>query len=265
MIESDHNIDQNGFSDDNQGNTPMGIPDGYFNGLSRRIQEKIQASEELHDFPALRELSKVNPFSVPEQYFERNEELLIFPELLMTLSPRPGYQVPADYFLTFPQVLTNRIGYLEEIAQYPALISLKVQENAFLTPNGYFDISLKTPKEKTAKIFTLSQKPKQSRLQNWAIAASVLLITSLSVLLYQQLSLPQSHPENCNGIACLSKKEILNSSIIQNMSEEYISDLIETNDLGSDSLILHHSGPVEKINANDLSEQIDLNMLTEEL
>jgi hypothetical protein len=148
--------------------------------------------------PAVANLPKTNPFSVPLDYFETNISNLMNGinkkqindknKLLNFISSieknKPVFEVPNDYFETFESKLMNNIHTaqsvnteLGEIA--PGLISLRTN-NPFTVPNGYFDkpvIGLQSRKNKSAKVFQMKN------ILRYAAAACIVGLIGLSYLL----------------------------------------------------------------------------------
>jgi hypothetical protein len=126
--------------------------------------------------PAVANLPKTNPFSVPLDYFEKNISNIInhikenqvnnenksLNHISSIEKNKPAFEVPNDYFETFEIKLMNKIrtaqsldDELSEIA--PGLISLR-NNNPFTVPNDYFDssvIGLPGRKNRLAKVFQM--------------------------------------------------------------------------------------------------------------
>lgn len=83
-------------------------PDGYFDSLSTNILSKIKgtvANELLQLSPTLAGIQKVNPFTVPENYFEQVEAELnlhvkgdVMPSTLEEAKNLQPFEVPVGYF-----------------------------------------------------------------------------------------------------------------------------------------------------------------------
>ncbi len=86
----------------------------------------------------------------------------------------------------------------------------------------------------------------------------------MSVLFYTQQDNTVLKTNDCNTFACLDKKDILNSGYVLHASESTIIDLIDEDAL-SDSLSLKKNGKTQKINVNDVSDNVDINTLTDNL
>jgi hypothetical protein len=265
--------------------THFSLPENYFDSFSVRLFKKIADEDELKEYPLLTSLSKTNPFTVPANYFESKEELFEYP-LLVSLKKNNPFAVPANYFenkeeilqhpllaankadsFTVPDTyftsLTERITHAVSLEQekerYPLLYSYK-KEEVFATPANYFE-SFSVPTETEATVVPLYKRI--SKL-SYRVAAAVTLLIGLSVLLYTQQNKVVEKTNDCNTFACLDKKDILNSGYVLHASDDNIIDLIDENSL-SDSLSLNKDGKTQKINVNDVSDNVDINTLTDNL
>jgi len=238
----------------------MNVPENYFDSFSSRLFSKIKANDELKDFPLLSGLEKVNPFSVPVGYFEAKEELLQF-AVLRDLKQK-NFIVPANYFETLPARLANKMAVAEETKEYAALAAV-TKENVFAVPTAYFDEFAGHVKQVVSPARIVPLYGRILKKYSFAVAAAILLLLTFTVILINQKT--EIQPSNeCNTFACLSKKDIITSNYLMNASEESIIDMIDEDAL-SDSLFLKKDGKQEKISAEEISNEIDVNTLTEEL
>ncbi len=263
----------------------FGLPENYFDSFSARLFKKIAADDELKEYPMLSSIQKGNPFSTPAGYFESKDELLAYP-LLASLKKSKPFAVPANYFedkeevLAYPilaankadsfavpnayfstltERITDAISIEQEKEAYPLLYSYK-KEVVFATPDNYFEnLSVTTKKEATVV-------PLYKRISklSYRIAAAVTLLIGLSVLFYIQQDKTVLKTNDCNTFACLDKKDILNSGYVLHASDDNIIDLIDEKSL-SDSLFLKKNGKTQKVDMNDVSDNVDINTLTDNL
>lgn len=136
--------------------------------LDQTILSEIKAIS-----PAVANLPKTNPFSVPLYYFETNVSNLIkhikqkhvndennsLNYILSTEKNNPAFGLPNDYFETFENKLMDKIrkvqsveDELSEIA--PGLILLRTN-NPFVVPRGYFDstvVRVQSGKKRLTKV-----------------------------------------------------------------------------------------------------------------
>jgi len=261
MSKENLNKDEQGFSGDENKSGSFGLPENYFDSFSARLFKKLEAEDELKDYPLLSSVGKVNPFAIPEGYFELREELTEHPSLRNIRAV--NFVVPANYFETLTASILNKIEIAEEIKGYVTLASVEKQ-NVFAVPGKYFEQFSPPIENKEAKVVSIFSRVKIT--YKVAMAAAIALFVTLSVLYYNNnttIALPVD--SDCHTLACVSKKEILNSNYLQTVSEENIIEMIDVKTL-SDSLSLKEkSGKVEKVDADEVSEEVDVNTLTEEL
>ena len=256
MSEENLNRDGEGFSGDEKNKEFLGLPENYFESFSSRLFKKIEAEDELKDYPVLSSVGKNNPFAVPQDYFEVREELTHYRTLLELKAAR--FTVPENYFAELNGRILNAVEVAEEIKGYETLSGISKQ-NVFAIPEKYFELlTINTKEAKVVSIFDSIKKP-----FNLAIAAAVALIVSLGILFYDQ-NTKVSADADCNTLACLSKKEILNSNYMQAVSEENIIEMIDVRAL-SDSLSLKKNGKTEKVEADEISDEVDVTTITDEL
>ena len=250
MSKEDINNDNVNFS--NKGDN-FSFPKNYFDSFSSRLFKKIAEDEELKDYRLLTSLQKENPFSIPTGYLELKEDLLQYP--LLTENKKASFTTPLYYFDTLSERITNSISLAEEKVVYTLLHSYK-KENIFNTPVNYFETFII---ETETKVVPLYQRFKLS----YKIAAAITLLISLSILFYTQQTKPIIN-NDCNTFACLDKKDILNSGYVLHASDDNIIDLIDEKQL-SDSLFLKNNGKTKKVDMTDVSDNVDINTLTDNL
>jgi hypothetical protein len=261
MSKEDKNKDGSGFSGDENNESNFGTPGNYFDSFSSRLFSKIKANDELKDYPLLAGVEKKNPFAVPADYFEVKEELLEFAALREL--QRKNFVVPADYFEKLSSTVMNKIAVAEEVKGCLALAAVE-KENAFVIPSNYFEEFAADVKEMVAPAKVVPLYGRVLKQYKFAVAAAVLLLLTFTVILLNQKTEIRSASE-CNTFACLSKKEIVNSGVLQNMSEESLIEMIDVNALSDSLSIKNKSGKTEKLDVEDVSDNIDVNTLTEEL
>jgi len=229
------------------------LPENYFDSFSKRLFKKIAAENELNEYPLLTSLKNKNPFSVPAGYFELKEELLSCP--LLAENKSTSFTTPDLYFETLPEKILHAISLEEEKDAYTLLYAHK-KEDTFTVPATYFE---EFKVETDVKVVPLYQRIKLS----YKIAAAVTLIVGSGILFYTQQTKPVVS-NDCNTFACLDKKEILNSGYVLHVSDDNIIDLIDEKSL-SDSLFLKKDGKTQKIDMTDVSDNVDINTLTDNL
>jgi hypothetical protein len=147
--------------------------------------------------PAVANLPKTNPFTVPLDYFENNISILISiingthsndqKEVLnFNLSIEKSetiFELPNDYFESFSNKLMNKIhsvqtvdDELRELA--PELISLRTK-NPFSAPKGYFDSNLFVSPTRNSGITRVFQ---MKNLMRYAAAACIIGLIGISYI-----------------------------------------------------------------------------------
>ena len=259
MSEKDNNKDEQGFTGDEKNEGFLGTPENYFESFSARLFSKIRANDELKDYPLLGSLQKHNPFAVPPAYFEVQEELVQYPAL--RAFRQRSFATPAAYFEALPEAVAEKIAVHEELREFATLSAMNKQ-NAFALPEYYFADLAGNLKDvvNPAKVVPLFGR--RMRKYSFAAAAALALLITLALLFKNEGGTVQ--PADCNTLACLSKKEIISSGVIQNISEESIIEMIDAEAL-NDSLQLRSGSKVEQVDMEEMSDNIDVNTLTEAL
>jgi hypothetical protein len=239
---------------DQEHRNSMGLPPDYFTSFSSRLFKKMEAEAELKNYPLLSSLARKNVFAVPSHYFEIREEQWGYP--VLSYYKALCFHVPANYFEDSISAIQNKMDIAEEIGGYDLIAGLK-RRDVFITPDSYFEkFSIIRPdSERVARLF-----PQIGTGYRIAIAASVALIIVAGAWVFW----PANIKNDCTTLACLSQKEIISSVYVQSVSEENIIEMIDERAL-EDSLSLKKKGSIQRIKAEEVSEEIDLYTLTEEL
>ena len=103
---------------------PYQVPAGFFEGFAGQVMSRIKLKQDTSEVqtelkelsPLLSSISRLNPYAVPGGYFEHLSEEL--PAIIAEADPAPvwmndlkdksTYQVPADYFVSFPNSVLNK-------------------------------------------------------------------------------------------------------------------------------------------------------------
>ncbi len=148
--------------------------------------------------PAVANLPKTNPFSVPSGYFENNIFTIISlikgkdqthqkETVNVNLSIEKNetvFELPKDYFKTFGIQLMNKIHTVQSVddelsEMAPGLISLRTK-NPFTIPKGYFDTNvIEAPIRKTKLAGIIQMK----NILRYAAAACIIGLIWLSYML----------------------------------------------------------------------------------
>lgn len=133
--------------------------------------------------PRLAEMTRANPFSVPPDYFSELQSRLQGLAYIQSLADHDstsGFTVPDTYFNELPENISSSLK-MERLKE-------DVKEAGYSVPEGYFTTLNDTIKRRTVK-----QKHQKSRISHiltswgsYAAAASMALIASIGIFLYQQ-------------------------------------------------------------------------------
>ena len=198
---------------DNPENAGFSMPKGYFASSAAALQNRMEWLEEHRAFPALKMAWRDTVFSVPENYFKRNELTLehLPYEGLNAQRGKHGFEAPGTYF--------------EESVETEASIRLSRlrSEQVFEVPATYFenlDARLKTavqPKQE-ARIIRLN-----TRRFSFAAAAALLITCGWWAFKYFTAVEPAA---DCGGIACVERREILQVKNLEMLNDEELLDVV---------------------------------------
>lgn len=96
------------------------------------MNDNTEHTEWLNEFPALKMQSRKNPFLVPDNYFEEQQEHIrtaIFADELKLKTPQTDFTVPGGYFENMQEQILSAIK-LEE---------LRPESESFTKPDTFFD------------------------------------------------------------------------------------------------------------------------------
>lgn len=192
------------------------------------MDNNLEHNDWKDEAPHLSRLPKVNPFAVPEQYFEGLSDKIcaaVFVDELKAKAGFPESEVPAGYFEQLPDEINAKI----------TLDALRLpKDTGFTVPEGYFD------RINTAILQTVSQaatpevkvrKLWPSKLTRYAAAACLALITSFAVYLNQDRLFKPA--EKVSNTAALNEDPML-----WDIEEDLIMEQMES---GSSGMITNTS------------------------
>lgn len=197
--------------------------------------------------PVLARQAKVNPFSVPDNYFEKNAAVLFdvatsfmhpSKELFNAIRDTPTMKIPEGYFEQLPDSILKRIQQTEaetgnqELTAISPLIASIPKTNVFTTSSTYFDealkaITTKTIHKQTTRVFPLNQRLTWSHLAAAATLVFMIMFGAFYVL-------KQSNPSNDSVInaAMQIKTEKQFETLLAQINE---TDLINYLQISSDN------------------------------
>ena len=219
----------------------FGLPMDYFARSAAGILQKIEWQEEHRPYPLLQNL-KQQPFAVPPAYFETSAvrlELLEYPELSKVKTQ--VFTLPENYFENNSSRLSQNLK----------TGSGEKRELPFSVPSGYFersakDILSKNPSS-SAKLIPLRRRP-------LALSLAALFIIVIGVWLYQAL-VPEVQPEDCGTIACLDRKDLLESKSLELMDETELYDVVNVKELERSLNKSEQTPAIRTDSASDISDE----------
>ena len=193
---------------------PFGVPEGYFNHLENNILAKIAEQK-------LKQQVSDTGFAVPPDYFAQLEEHIqgrLFEQKLKDSISADSYQVPQGYF----EELTDRIKASVALEQ----LMTPTKEEGFEVPTGYFESLSSRIMDKVADsspVDTIEKSTtpviQMSSKRNWvryASAAAIAMFVGIGSYWYMDQSTsttPQADP------AQASLQEISNEEIVRYLAQ----------------------------------------------
>lgn len=238
------------------------------------MSRSVDISNELKEIsPVLSELGPVIPFKVPEGYFEGLSDMIIDKiqaEVISLPSVSESFQVPEGYFEQFSQSIIAKIKAAEsdrneiemELEEVAPLLNTISRKPVFTLPEGYFDstdfASNSTKVKSIAPVFSLRSA---RRLMQYAAAAVVTGVLIMGAFMftdngninqqyeqYKQIDIPSglnhvsdealenylSNPDHTSvhltATANDQEEEILDvKSNIQNLSDDELTQYLNEN------------------------------------
>ena len=251
---SDNNIDNLGLGEENflfgkNKEVSFTMPPRYFDSLSDRIINKIEAAEEVSEFSILSILNKQSAFDVPANYFSKAENEIEYKTELSELGELSKIDKPvlnslqAEYFDSLKVKVSRKVELQDELKEYSTLYAMDKQLN-FEVSVDYFDNVANQIKE---KIHSTSQ-PKLSIINRilfvllkpkFSFAFGVVVIVGISSVIYFDQPSTVIDSGDCKTLACLEKREMLNEHTIREMDDDNLYEMVDVDkldmQLGKDS------------------------------
>jgi hypothetical protein len=214
----------------NGGQGDFGLPGDYFQKSVGSILNKIEWQEEHKQFSKLLQYKNDHGFSVPANFFAKNEQRLELVDLpnLSSLSKTNPFTVPENYFEESESGLLSAhlVEEENELQGFNALNTLSKQPG-FKTEAGYFTKNEATliallETKKTAKVLNLFSA------KTW-YAAAALLVVALGFWTYNQYYTPVE--KDCGTLACLDKTELINTKTLERLDNEDLYEIVNTKKL----------------------------------
>lgn len=265
--------DDQGFPFDKNGKNPFSSPEGYFEGLDHKIFARIEAEEELEEFPALASIPKQQPFVVPAHYFENalafGEELATYPHLAATA--KPVLKMPEEgYFERSALQLLHQAELAEELAAYQTLQALGKQHGFVVSP-AYFDnvageVRDRILAQDTQRATVFSRIADVLFRPRFALSFSVALLLTFSLWMYNRHDavLPASADNDCKTLACLGKSDLLNDKVVHSLDEDNLFDIVDIKMLDKE-LSTSVSKPDTVVKEQYIMDNVNTDQLIDEL
>ncbi|MDI9339569.1 MAG: hypothetical protein QM534_03280 [Sediminibacterium sp.] len=189
------------------GKQGFSTPSDYFTSTSGNILNKLLWLEEHKAYPILSASKGKTGFVVPDGYFEGvtvKTEMLPYQKLYEVHGKNGHFVLPDQYFEQLPPVSPVLYG-IEKV-------------NPFEVPAGYFQKNEERLKPK-GRVVSLFPR----RIQ-YSIAA--IMVICLGIWLFQALSDKIDTEKDCGTLACVDKKEILESHDLQTADEDKLYDIV---------------------------------------
>lgn len=207
------------------------------------MDKNLEHNEWMDEAPHLSRLPKINPFAVPDQYFEGLSDRIsaaVFVDELKSKAGIFGAEAPIGYFENLPAEINSRI----------ALESLNLtKQNGYAVPEGYFEklqasIVNKAYEEQPAK-------PKLKKLWatgfvKYAVAASLVLVSAFAVYFNQDTLFGFNDPVKTTAVVSedTSLWDIEEDVIMEQLepaSTEQVTNTSATSAELEDYIISHYS------------------------
>lgn len=242
------------------------LPADYFASFEDKLRMKMEAQDELKEFPLLLSISKKNLFTVPPDYFTEAKKILeLKTELsayskLQSIKPVVPTELDTDYTKQLHSSLQYKVELTEELKPYETLYSID-KVHPFVVSESYFETIAERVKD---KIFA-SKEIKVSVLDSvldfifgkkTAFSFGIVTIICLAVYFYRSSEKPLEMGD-CKTLACLERQEILNNNkVISNFDEDQLMDLVDVKSLDKqiNSKKETTNSPSNKINMDSVTD-----------
>ncbi|MDB5230153.1 MAG: hypothetical protein JWN76_958 [Chitinophagaceae bacterium] len=190
------------------------------------MEQRTEISNELNDIsPAVAALSRITPFSVPDDYFNMLADhlMMMIHETEPAFSRETPFSIPAGYFDNLAAEILNKLAspaneVWEELEELAPILNTISKENVYTVPPGYFQgFDVTVPGEiKPAKIFQLKPFPKKSKWFRYAAAALITGVIGTTIYV---------NAGNDESSATLPNRNIHTAEFQQSLSAVSTSDI----------------------------------------
>jgi len=214
----------------------------------------VENNEWKAEAPYLAGLPKVNPFDIPEQYFNSLSSSIsstVYAERLKEQIKGDGFTVPEHYFAELSELISLQTSSTHILNAVP-------KQNGYSTPDSYFQKLQANILAKTVEVAepamqqTRMVKLWHSDLLKYASAACFILVTAFGLYLNQQSFREES-----------TKTELANEQMLYDIDEQDIIDHVQANDAEEQIPVLNVASQAEletyilnNYSQNDLSSNL---------
>lgn len=242
MTQNDDNLhEEPNFSFQKEETSAFGMPSDYFASFEEKLRSRMEAEEELSEFPLLASVRKGRVFEVPADYFSHAENVLEYKTELTDHPLLSSFEKPQQpaveeaYRERFINTLNYRIGLLEELKPYPLLYNMD-KAHGFVVEESYFETVADRMKERIHAA-PAERSPVLETLWSWLFGGRMAWAFGLALIIGLAFYFDQKHEadpvsSDCKTLACLERDEILSNKVIMNFDEEQLMDLVDVNALG---------------------------------
>jgi len=274
MKNNEHNFDEDPkFPFDENGKNPFGLPSDYFSLFEDKLKKRLEAENELSEFPILSAITKINAYSTPDNYFslsqnklEHAAELVSYVSL-QSIKPTVFNGLDKDYVDSLKESLQTKIELTEELKAYKVLYNLD-KEKSFIVPDNYFEdlplrINDKVHSTEHSKVSLIDKALDFIFGKKLALSFGLIIVIGFSIFFYQ-ISKNSVESINCQTLACLEKQDILNDRSISNFDEDQLMDLVDVNSL--DKQLQSETIRTDSLQQEEfILDNVDTDQLLEEL
>lgn len=247
----------------------FGLPENYFSTFEDKLKKRLEAEEELKEYPLLSAIPKRIAYSVPGNYFESLElktELQAYPQLQAVKKVEPS--LGAAYLEESRERILHKIELMEELKDYALLYSLD-KVNIFNVPAGYFDELPSVIKERAyvpvkEAVSLIDKVIAVISGHKFSFAFGLVFLCSIGFYLYKANQSTRIITGDCKTMACLEKKELLNQQVLSRFNEDELMEMVDVNKLDQQ---IKAAIPKEdqKQEEEFLLEQVNTDQLIDEL
>jgi archaellum component FlaF (FlaF/FlaG flagellin family) len=216
---------------------------------------------------SLADLPKVNPFLVPEGYFESLPVAILDEvggKMLFNNKLNITYSIPANYFNGLADHVMTAIALDEEaslVQEAPILFSLDKRQ-VYSVPEGYFAQEIAIPAE--AKV--VSMKKGYRRFMQYAAAAMVSGLLVMGAFMYTDSGNYTEHEKTQQAVELKANEPVLNKETTDNevVNEEQAEETtVEISKPATEKGIHDFTKKIQLLSAEEMQKYLEENAIPE--